>query len=58
MATKKEATHQNGKNKGKLKPGYRYGKGGRIIKSGKSISKKRIARSKKSIQGKLFRLFK
>ncbi|MFM2481150.1 hypothetical protein [Celerinatantimonas sp. YJH-8] len=68
MVTKKDATYQSGKNKGKLKPGYRYGKNGRIIEAKKAAhksTKKRkpsastlFQRKAKSTKRKLFKLFK
>lgn len=65
MATKKEATYQSGAKKGKLKPGYRYGKGGRIVKAKTAHkSKKRktsalkvFKRKAKRTERKLLKLF-
>ncbi|MFM2476673.1 hypothetical protein [Celerinatantimonas sp. MCCC 1A17872] len=63
MASKKQGTYQSGKNKGKLKPGYRYAKGGRIVKS-RTTAKKRKAstlsvfkRKAKRAERKLLNLF-
>lgn len=58
MATKKEATYQSGKNKGKLKPGYRFAKGGRVVKSRTKKAKKRRASGFKRAERKFLKLFK
>ncbi|WP_411991381.1 hypothetical protein [Agarivorans sp. DSG3-1] len=60
MASKKEATYQSGAKKGKLKPGYKYAKGGGIVKAkakAKTTEKKRSTKRKAS-RKKAFKLFK
>lgn len=59
MATKKQAVYQSGPKKGKLKPGYRYGKNGQIVAAKKSTSKKRRTRSKlKRVKKDILDIFK
>lgn len=59
MASKKEALYQSGPKKGKLKPGYRYGKNGQIVAAKKSTSKKRRTKSKiKRVKRDILDIFK
>ncbi|MFM2476669.1 hypothetical protein [Celerinatantimonas sp. MCCC 1A17872] len=57
MANKNHATYQSGPKKGKLKPGFRYGKNGRIIQA-KKAKKRRHTSPAKKIEKKFLSFFK
>ncbi|MGY5453508.1 hypothetical protein ACVFI8_21575 [Agarivorans sp. MS3-6] len=60
MTSKKETTYQSGASSSKLKPGYKYSKGGGIVKAkakAKTTKKKRSTKRKTS-RKKAFKFFR